>query len=453
MKTQYEEALEQHGYVALKDIGVGHFVSVFGLVVHASPIKPPRQSGKSYSCSLRLTDPTLNQSTITMNFFRQDSSMLPMANVGDIIFTKDVKVKSFNNSPQLMNEKEMFFVCIDPHTRKAKIPTNIIMHFTRSDADIVALLYHWSLSNTVHVQAARVSSIGRPTLTTREIHDHPSRYFDYIGMVVGCLPEQDAVRKTNLLLTDFTDNPKPYMDDTSEHQINVAHTKLLQCTLWDENSETCPKLELGTYVFLRNCSRNEKNRNVLEISVRGDRNSNGPSKNRVRILEPNDPLLKHLLERKSRHVSINGSISKKKSNTIGWGSDPLRTRVKDLKGHKSLKDIKEAQQPGLYLTRAIVTKILPDNVKDWIVGQCKHYQVPLVVSDKEAELLFLGLSAEDTCVDESSMKRLRKLARLIRNDDKNIYYDIGICCYDTPGFGQSFRITHTEFIENKQQTP
>ncbi|KAI8375699.1 hypothetical protein EDC96DRAFT_304782 [Choanephora cucurbitarum] len=334
----------------------------------------------------------------------------------------------FNNSPQLTNEREMFYVCVDPHTRKAKMAQDRMVHFTRSDAEIIALLHRWSLDNISQVQAARVVSIGRPILTTQGIYEDSSRYFDYIGMVVGCYPEEGPAHKTNLVLTDFTDNPMPFMDDKGDYRLDIEYTKLLQCTLWDENSVRCPKLESGDYILLRNCTRNEKNRNALEISMHGDRTGSTQSRNRVEILKPSDSRLNELLERKSRYVSTKHNSVKDVASLISWGDDPLRTRVKDLKGHKSLKDIKESQQPGLYLTRAIIRKMSPNNVEDWIVGQCKNCkkfykepislcdtceglnvpvfkvvfgifdgtdQVPLVVFDKEAEMLFSGLSAEE----------------------------------------------------------
>jgi hypothetical protein len=92
---------------------------------------------------------------------------------------------------------------------------------------------------------------------------------------------------TNLLLTDYSKNPKPIAGMAHQRQ-SVDVNLLIQCTLFDENSRDCPPLSHGDFVYVKNALCKLSNRGQFELAVRHD---NYATQEKVWLLATNDPLL------------------------------------------------------------------------------------------------------------------------------------------------------------------
>lgn len=92
---------------------------------------------------------------------------------------------------------------------------------------------------------------------------------------------------TNLLLTDYSKNPKP-LAGMAKHRQSVDVDLLILCTLFDENSRDCPPLSHGDFVYVKNALCKISNRGGLELVVRHD---NYATQEKVWLLATNDPLL------------------------------------------------------------------------------------------------------------------------------------------------------------------
>lgn len=168
-----------------------------------------------------------------------------------------------------------------------------------TDMHILRGLRAFYRSTSLESKGSSYTHRGRPTLRTDQLATDPSKFFDYVGMVVQCVPEESTgTSKTNLLLTDFTINPNPYYADDDDVR-GISCDMLLQCTLWDNQSENCPPLFFGDFVQLTNCTRNLR-RGVLEIAIRG----NAERKQQVHVVAPDMPSVADLLKRKGEYTPI-----------------------------------------------------------------------------------------------------------------------------------------------------
>jgi hypothetical protein len=273
-----------------------------------------------------LTDPTLQYNTITTNIFKRSRESLPIVAEDHIIVFHNIQLTANGRKVQLRGNHDTHFIVFDYKT---------LQEHRTDDADLtvydelVEALANWTKDEILKYSNKNgqvvVNRRGRPLLQTDEILPNSDKYLDYVGMIVDVYREIGA-RRTVLVLTDYTENPHPYRVDTDSDDAKegIAHNLQLQCTLFDDQSDKCPTLKFGDFVYLRNCDK--KNRICLEIAIRGDKDS----KSNVQIIsEPTkEPKLQKLLERKRNHTPI---IKRKRPRT----PEPIEVATSVLRTSKS----------------------------------------------------------------------------------------------------------------------
>ncbi|CAO3674907.1 unnamed protein product [Rhizopus stolonifer] len=110
--------------------------------------------------------------------------------------------------------------------------------------------------------------------------------FKYIGMVTTLHSSQQT--RIDINLVDYTRNPKPHPASRSIHP-DMA----INCTLWDNHALNCPTLEPGDFVLLEHLVKKVVY-NVLTVNMHRSQ----PQDCFVHKLQPDDPRLSELLERK-----------------------------------------------------------------------------------------------------------------------------------------------------------
>lgn len=355
--------------------------------------------------------------------------------------------------------------------------------------DIVQAIASWTESELAKYSATSDGSlvnrqiVGRPILQTDEIVPDGNRYMDYVGMIVDVLYEP-FVRRTILFLTDYTENPEPFIANPTEDDAKqgIAHQLLLQCTLFDDQSDKCPPVQYGDFVYLRNCVK--KKRVCLEIAIHGGKDS----KSSVRILSDptQEPLLQKLLERKRNYRPKLKRKRQKMPEPIQVNTTSLRTTVKGLNAWISIRDILRLDKDitGKYLTRAFVIDHKPKNFKHWIRGWCSNcqktsdissewcticrnrqkpvYQFCLLLQDMEgfkmlvygfeddAEELLDGMPASEVLKDNALFKRLKKTVRMAGGKEATEYFDFGIKSYISQTGERKYRICDTTLILDEE---
>jgi hypothetical protein len=277
-----------------------------------------------YKISLALTDPTLNY-TITANIFKSQQESLPKASEDRIIVFKDIKLSTFGAHLQLVGNKDTHFTVFDYKTCKEHRTEDADLSYY---SEIVEALADWTKIEVEKYSTKNVNTNikkrSRPILQTDELIPNPDKYLDYVGMVVAFHPEVGA-RRTLLILTDYTENPEPFIanSDIDDAKEGIDHKLLLQCTLFDDQSDKCPALKFGDFVYLTNCDK--KHKVCLEIAIRGKKDS----KSNVHIIaEPDkEPKLQKLLERKRNYTPI---IKRKRVRT----PEPLEVATSTLRTSK-----------------------------------------------------------------------------------------------------------------------
>lgn len=254
-----------------------------------------------FNASLTVTDPTLVYNTINANLFKRNRESLPKLANDYIIVFKNIKLNAFHSHLQLYGDEDTHFTVFDYKTLQTY--PDKVADLTCHE-DIVQAIASWTESELAKYSATSDGSlvnrqiVGRPILQTDEIVPDGNRYMDYVGMIVDVLYEP-FVRRTILFLTDYTENPEPFIANPTEDDAKqgIAHQLLLQCTLFDDQSDKCPPVQYGDFVYLRNCVK--KKRVCLEIAIHGGKDS----KSSVRILSDptQEPLLQKLLERKRNY--------------------------------------------------------------------------------------------------------------------------------------------------------
>lgn len=262
--------------------------------------------------------------------------MLPQVERGRLIVFKNIYINHFNKKLQPVSKKDSTtYVTVDLKDLKTYASEDISCPLEPLDINILKGLR--SFYNTPDEPKTFAAPVGRPTLQTDQLATHPSKFFDYVGMVVGCYPEETG-RKTNLILTDYTVNPRPYFTDDDGLK-GIRSELLLQCTLWDNHSDACPDLAFGDFVSLRNCIRNTR-RNILEIAIKG----NTSSKKHVVVLEENSPELAALLERKKEYVPIPPTMEDDDDNDDVESVSDMILEDEELEAEEERENLEKLQE-------------------------------------------------------------------------------------------------------------
>ncbi|KAI7906380.1 uncharacterized protein BX663DRAFT_548568 [Cokeromyces recurvatus] len=474
----YQQLLEDFSYKNLSEIKPETYVDVYAIVVDTKPFKRISNGRQDYIFSITLIDPSLNGESITANFFKSKTESLPQVRVGSILVLKNIKVNEFNNRIQLASSNRTLYTAFDPVSLEEKPSVDVFYKIEDHEKIIIRALHSWnqqymSLIKEKRVQMATI--IKRPILQTDQLIHNPAMYFDYIGMVVA-YNRPDSRSVVDLVLTDYTINPKPYFND--EYNVKgISYEFLLQCTLWDNHADNCPELNFGDYVFIENCTRNARSQS-LEISVKGNRSK----KHQLTVLEEKDPSLKNLLERRLKFDGTSETVIKR---DITKSISSIRTSLTCSRTINTVKDILEKEKAGIYLLRAFILNYQPKDIKDWIRGWCSTcqktyndpskpcinckkeveiiYQFAFLMEDetgmkiivygfeKDADLLFSKVPAREAYLDASKFEELKRIVGAICNEE-NIYFDMNIISYDIPKLGRCYRFCETEFItEDKNE--
>ncbi|KAI9473450.1 MAG: hypothetical protein EXX96DRAFT_621094 [Benjaminiella poitrasii] len=366
----YEELLKSFSYQNLSEIKAATNTDVYAVVVEVKPFKRILKGRKDYMASMTITDPSLNGQCITANFFNPKTDSLPHVSIGSILVLKEVNVNQFNNRAQLVNTSDTKYTAFDPETLEEKPSVDVSYAVKDYELDIIKALHAWNqkMLSVKMSQPQFIISKKRPILETAQLSHSSAHYFDYIGMIVD-FHRQDAHSKVNLVLTDFTVNPKYYPNDKYIAN-NISSDILLQCTLWDNHANNCPKLNFGDYVYIENCTRKTKNQ-YLEIAVNG----NKLKKKQLTLLEEHDPSLRDLLERKAEFLKSAKELRRENSSApIHNKTHSIRTRLTCSRNFNTIKDILENEEVGLYLLRAFIVDYQPKDLNDWIRGWCSTCQ-------------------------------------------------------------------------------
>ncbi|CEP18143.1 hypothetical protein [Parasitella parasitica] len=379
---------------------------------------------------------------------RLSEDYLPKFDIDDIVLMRNAIVQSF--SARIGDKPRTQYVSdrTSPYVIFSKDSGDGVEQNELSDAEqeILQAFKAWR-SATKEYTKTLISSSGepvlltrRPLLTTDEIISNKSRYFNYIGMVVGCFDKVQTPKGSytrTLKLTDFTTNPHPYIRDegafADEGTVGIVSPDLiLQCTLWDNHAHNCPELQYGDYVLLDNCNRNSNSfeRKCLEISIR---TSNDRKQYVVKVAK-HDSCLAPLLKRKAL---LEARLEGAKSPEIEVLQHGIRTRDIHDKQTIPVRELIEMETEGMEYVRAAIVQYKPLDIKSWLRDYCRKckrtfkstiaeqcevcegllkpvYQAGFVLEDKEGSKLVAWVfdEAADRLFNEYPAQRLKNDASL-----------------------------------------
>ncbi|KAI8997039.1 hypothetical protein BDB01DRAFT_769617 [Pilobolus umbonatus] len=233
-----------------------------------------------------------------LNLFNAKKECFPKdMSPGDIIVLKNLKVELYNHSYFGVSQPSTVYTVYKQDTLVQLPIPDIECDMTEAEEDIVEALDLWYAEKKASMKNTAIVASGvRPYLRTDQLLSHPTKFFDYIGMVVS-YKKDNLNPVVNLTLTDFTKNMAPIK--LKQVQYPIDREFLLHCTLWDNNAVNCPPLVYGDYVRICNGVKRLSKEGSAEFRVNGDRD-NG---RKLTKLSADDHLLKDLLKRKKEYSS------------------------------------------------------------------------------------------------------------------------------------------------------
>ncbi|KAI8991574.1 hypothetical protein BDF20DRAFT_51395 [Mycotypha africana] len=360
----YTDLVHRSDQYTLRELGEmskGTMVSAFAVITDTKTIKQTNGRSQQWYQTILITDPTVTEGSVINIGFHQNRESLPKNEPGRILVLKHAFVDFFNGHCQLvargsgnaLQPTRTVYVTLNMETLEKYPSEDVDCQLSKSDMKVIKALRKWyrasdnqndttttaaantsiasmPVSTDARVKTAKRSN--RPLLTTEALASHPAFYFDYVGMVVKYIPNEERHR-VDLVLTDFTQNQYPIGQNVALYDIDPS--LLLQCTLWDNHADRCPSLELGNYIYLSNCTRNKKRQDGLEIHVKGNRDT----KQHVNILQPDQNILEALLQRQ-QHYFADFPISREaKSEKRKKFTTTTTTNTKTGTTHKRTNDI------------------------------------------------------------------------------------------------------------------
>ncbi|CAO3644823.1 unnamed protein product [Cunninghamella blakesleeana] len=319
----------------LKSIGIEKFntivekgnivVSFFGGVIdnYRSPVKI-NQGSKDYMMNLTIMEPVNDSkpTQVKLNIFHKDKDSLPIVvQRGDIILCTNMKVSvKFNNLASTVNSKWIVFGQKNDEPQCSK---NI--HYSIGEKEMIALKIYKNWINKYNLvqKQNNVVHVSKHRRLTKTEDLKTNSFVDYVGKLLSC--EKISNMKfpmVSLLLTDYTKAKTPLKYANKMLNDKIDEDYALQCTLYDEHANGCSKLSVGDYVLIENAHCKTHNNGVLELALRGDRNS---SKKKVKIhkLDNHDSLVKDIITRENQ---LKKSLKRKKHDT-----DIINLKTKLLK--------------------------------------------------------------------------------------------------------------------------
>ncbi|KAG2220201.1 hypothetical protein INT45_005374 [Circinella minor] len=298
--TDIIEQLKNLGVKPLNEFQHGTKEKLYGVIQLAKPHYKSR--GPDYIKVMNITDPSLGWENprFSINMFYPEPEAFPFsAAEGDIVIFTDMRVTLYQGTKKqmLLDKSVSRWAIMDRVTSNIRPTGHKQTQYTLTDNDveIVNLLKNWYRETTGsaddqmdvdlpgnQVRAVEDNSVdimnhptmyatggNRPILPTNKILGH-SRFLDYIGMVVASHKYERVNDCHVLLLTDYTENPKPMSGYEASETIDPKY--LIQGTLWDEHARGCPELKFGDIVYLKNLQSKISQFGVMEVVLRGEKN-------------------------------------------------------------------------------------------------------------------------------------------------------------------------------------
>ncbi|KAI8639428.1 hypothetical protein BD408DRAFT_421442 [Parasitella parasitica] len=485
LAEEYKNMLKKHSWIGLEEYADDPPPSkirtkIFGLVMSISPVFQPSGNAQDWRITIGIFDPTLpmvhgKQNSFTCIFFKYSEANLPNLKIDDIVLLRNVAVQGFRankdskSKSQYVSDKESQFVVFSKEMGDGVEQEEL----AEEEKELFQALKAWRDAKAKYIQTLAgssgqpVSFTARPLLTTEKIIDDDSRYFNYVGMIVGCFDKLQTPKGSytrTLKLTDFTQNPHPYIRKDSQFADEgtvgiVSPDMMLQCTLWDNHAHNCPELEYGDYVLLDNCNRNSNNasKKYLEISIR----SNNDQRQYVVKLSKNDSRLKPLLQRKAQ---LEAMLERENSSEIAVVQHRIRTRDIHEKQTIPVRELIEMESEGTEYVRVTIAQYKPLDCKSWLRDYCQKckrtfkstiaeqcevcssllkpvYQVGFMLEDKEgsklvawvfdeaADRLFYQYPAQRLKDEPSLWPEFEQYMTLGHHQENKPYFTFGIKKY------------------------
>ncbi|CAG8535008.1 1197_t:CDS:10 [Dentiscutata erythropus] len=322
------------GHSFLSDLVLGERVAVTGVVLSYSP--PRKTKGPDWSCSLQITDPSLN-GKVTVIIFRAQYTELPEANIGNIFFGTGLRVAYYMDSPQLIAYKfESTCSVINDDLMNDDLKMDELSHIIMTYAKY--LRKWWNDIENFYAGVPK----SRKLTTIAEIHS-PNIFFDTIAEVVEI---HRIYRTTELFITDYTHNELLSNNDYVWNLPNGLDARnIFQITLWDEHVVNSENFEAGMYVYLQNIRTKYNSFNHFQGVIHGD-----PETRRTRVMKA---------DRNSFDV---GELIKRKERFMQKIS-PKITRVIDC-------DVKPTEVHNKFLIRGRIIDYEPDGFENFIRPYC-----------------------------------------------------------------------------------
>ncbi|KAI9029380.1 hypothetical protein DFJ74DRAFT_658284 [Hyaloraphidium curvatum] len=391
-------------FVPLRELQPCPSATFYAVVAAAK--EPTKSKGTDYVLSFQLTDPTVENTFVSVQIFRRTLAELPSVQVGDVVKLSNVKVQRFNGKAQCLSTRQTACLAF-PSDRKDLVarpppdnsPEGAAEVDQEQDERPIAALRRWWRKSRERVEPAAMilPSARRPTLRQSELE--ANRFFDYYGEVLATRSITDT--QCLVWLTDFTASPllRPYEPEGLIPEYEpVCQGSVLPCIAWDANAVRAAGLVAGQIALFRNMLARDRD-GFLEAHLHGDREGTA-TENRIRVIDIEDSSLLEFLEQRAsvvsvppRRISMCQPSQKRRISeafdTEGEGSEasPSARRSKALSARTSLASAQSAtprtnrsrsiaeilmdnQVPNRYFCDAKVLDYLPRRTKDFAVPIC-----------------------------------------------------------------------------------
>ncbi|CAI2165199.1 16703_t:CDS:10 [Funneliformis geosporum] len=406
----------------------GALVNVIGVVVACTPKR--KSNGTDYTCSLVIIDPSIpiNAKGITVNVFRSLIDQLPDLSVGNIFIGKHLRIQTFYETTQLVATKEgsTFKVIDDITERNHQFPFSMQPH-AKEIMEYCSYLRRWctSSSNSRHGNYTSITS-SRKRIKIQELL--PGIFFDLIAEIVMVC---SAEFKVDLYVSDFTENK---LLGNREYRPNTPYglysRNILQITLWDEHVEDGEKLQIGTFVHLRNLHSKRNTNDDLVAFLHGDREFKNK---KIIVLDEQDADTRNVLEQNERSScpELEHDYTEQSITRIICDKEIEITDIDDIKGY--------SEPANLFRARGRVISVIPSNFEDFSQPYCHRCNkmeltrfkykfgllfedehgvetIPVLITKEDANTFLEGLPPVNLYKNQTVLQKLkRRMQNLLGN--------------------------------------
>ncbi|KAI8584717.1 hypothetical protein K450DRAFT_267368 [Umbelopsis ramanniana AG] len=506
---EHLKELEVTGCTLLRDIKKNTIVDIYGVVTKFK--LPTKTRGQDFVCSISVADPSRGMGQMgdtSINLFHHNSQTLPQfRGTGDIFVLRRARVQAFQNKLQCVSIKSNTTWAIIPSRPSGKDPSNeivpvnipgMVLSLDEKDYHVIRILQDWlqtmpSSGNTFATLAPQPSGNNSTTfqfpgkmLRTISQINRPGLFSDLVAEVVGHYSDTER-KTTQLLVVDYTTNE--LLVDQEISRFGVAGRRVIMCTLFDEHHQYCPKVNTGSFVFIRNANSKLDMNQCLELRVHGDRDRKLMNPG-VRLLARDDPRLVPLLEKRHEYMSSIQQLPKK--STLQLNSDSSQQRVWTVTKHKDinitpLSTVVASKMANKFRVRACVIDYKPKIIKDMVRPWCSRcqkscspcenpnmsctfcmakitvykyqfacllqdahgVQLPVIFYDKDAEMFLCNSAPSNLYLEDYAASELKEQIDTIcpAGKSSNVWLDFCIQSYMVDIDGQKdrrFRVFDTE---------